>query len=97
MYIYVLGHRDGRFGDVYIRPVAVNGLILFDYHFKTKKEKVKIVLKNKKKNLNVLGELGEKLMNTLSTTYSRMPVRKLQRKVGKYSLTECFVGVTFPS
>ena len=25
-YIYVLGHRDGRFGDVYIRPVAVNGL-----------------------------------------------------------------------
>ena len=26
-YIYVLGHRDGRFGDVYIRPVAVNGLI----------------------------------------------------------------------
>ena len=24
--IYVLGHRDGRFGDVYIRPVAVNGL-----------------------------------------------------------------------
>ena len=25
--IYVLGHRDGRFGDVYIRPVAVNGLI----------------------------------------------------------------------
>ena len=25
--IYVLGHRDGRFGDVYIRPVAVNGLM----------------------------------------------------------------------
>ena len=25
-YIYVLGHRDGRFGDVCIRPVAVNGL-----------------------------------------------------------------------
>ena len=25
-YIYVLGHRDGRFCDVYIRPVAVNGL-----------------------------------------------------------------------
>ena len=24
--IYVLGHRDGRFCDVYIRPVAVNGL-----------------------------------------------------------------------
>ena len=28
-YIYVLGHRDGRFGDVYIRPVAVNGLTKF--------------------------------------------------------------------
>ena len=25
-YIYVLGHRDGRFCDVYIRPMAVNGL-----------------------------------------------------------------------
>ena len=25
-YIYVLGHRDGRFCDVYIRPVAVNWL-----------------------------------------------------------------------
>ena len=24
--IYVLGHRDGRFGDVYIRPVEVNVL-----------------------------------------------------------------------
>ena len=29
MYIYVLGHRDGRFCDVYIRPVAVNGLRWF--------------------------------------------------------------------
>ena len=28
-YIYVLSHRDGRFGDVYIRPVAVNGLTGF--------------------------------------------------------------------
>ena len=26
--MYVLGHRDGRFCDVYIRPVAVNGLNL---------------------------------------------------------------------
>ena len=24
--MYVLGHRDGRFCDAYIRPVAVNGL-----------------------------------------------------------------------
>ena len=24
--MHVLGHRDGRFGDVYIRPMAVNGL-----------------------------------------------------------------------
>ena len=30
-YIYVLGHRDGRFGDVYIRPVAVNGLNCFTF------------------------------------------------------------------
>ena len=29
-YIYILGHRDGRFCDVYIRPVAVNGLRLYD-------------------------------------------------------------------
>ena len=29
VYIYVLGHRDGRFCGAYIRPVAVNGL---NYH-----------------------------------------------------------------
>ena len=38
-----------------------------DHHGKTKKEMVKIVSKNEE-NLNVLGDLWEKLMNTLSTT-----------------------------
>ena len=41
------------------------------------KEMVKIVSKNEE-NLNVLGDLWEKLMNTLSTTHARVPVWKLQ-------------------
>ena len=31
-YMYVLGHRDGRFCDVYIRPVAVKGLSSVLFH-----------------------------------------------------------------
>ena len=38
--IYVLGHRDGRFCDVYIRPVAVNGLSATTYNdWQAKKQK----------------------------------------------------------
>ena len=55
----------------------------FDNHDKTKKEIVKNSFENDK-NLNVLGDLWEKLMNTFSTTRMRGCLREsCKREVGK--------------
>ena len=50
-YIYVLGHRDGRFGDVYIRPMAVNGLSFFLFWTATENGKGQtLILRTSKEN-----------------------------------------------